>query len=1532
MQNFFKLFTISFLCFSSTIIGNFSIKHAYATDNIDLSSLYTSPLDTTDLLEANSFTIGSDGFTVNSTGSFTAYGSSELTKDIFSGGMLTLSSTSANSANLIIGTTSNTDSRETTGGVINSNIEVIGNADSSIYTNIKFESGTWTLASDNYIYLDGLYDTSSYTNTATIEIGNNSTLVVDSLHFGTPTENSTGLWINDGSVMFEGDYTGNNNYTSILQVNSDTTFTDASVFGLYEGSPLYLGDLASGSTLMINGTLTLDNLGTLESFGTLSANAIDIKGGLTLNRVSLETEGTIRVENDLVIGTAYGESGSIQADTLEISDGGLVADGATYITSKLDINSSTNSSKIEMGLNSSNEDYAISFGFDIDENVTGTIDVANGIDVYSGSINIMGGDWVMNFDNADASLILHGADTYTPTTDPTASSNTGGKLNILQGTSLDLSNVNLVTSDTGSVSLHGGTLSISESALGTYANNVWDTSSSTIADGSITGLPTSTSGAALSAMTLYAGTVNIVNGSSNFSSFAEYQNYLSGIADKITSALIAFDGQGVDFGSSIDTTLANLASGTNMPNTTVAAGGEFIGVATLAGLTGTTASTLTSSALVLTGNGLTDGLVLSADIDVKDSLLYMGTSDMTNPISVNSNITTSTSVEESTTTSGDDLASTTDDDEIMDTSDDDEITDPVDDTTSSSTEEETASTSVVTMAGSTSTMSGKVDLAGGSFNMLSTQANTLNASINLDNTASAYLISTGTNTINNTVNASGESNFIVLGTENVFNNAVNIENSNFIAIGLTGADEIDSDDVYALFESLQNSTKTLADKENTIIDALEDFELTELNGTNIFNSTFTTSTTEGDDGEAGRAVALLVGTSYLNNGLTMNGSGDIVAIIGEATISSITASSGSTIMVGSSAEIDSEAESDADYSGKLTAYNIDANGATFVFDPPITEVNDTSSASQGALFFVDNIDANLDINLNSIVSLGSADLERSKKYLDGYLSFVNTDATWQDESDSSSISNNLTSALIINTPQIMEADTSSLYIGTDSSAITANSGDIYLSNESLTIVNATNMTNSSALTSTGTSTFTAEQEAKLFIMGGIGGQDLSILNGFSVNLLSDDNATYAWLGNNIDTETALLSANASWNGTSYNITLEQVAAQSVFPTMQNGTASLIDAMVASIGIDTASTDASQRFISRAMSDIYIGQQNASQAVNVIEGATQMAAVAGVAKTAFDTSIAVQNILDSRLGIGQISTNLRTEDSTELWILPFYNNSNVDGMKADSYDNSYTTDLGGIVLGADYKINDMFRVGISGNFGSGSTSSDGDFSTTRNSLDFWGISAYGAIFYDNFSLSGDLGYLSTNNDLSQKLPSAMEMGNLSANVDSRVLTAGIRAEYLFETACLDIIPYAGIRYSDVKTSSYNVSTGSYSSLTPLTSSTVFSIASDSQSIWTMPLGVLFSKSFETEHGYQVRPQLDLGVIANFGDYKANTKVQLTGLTNAYTLETTNVDDFAFKGGLGLEIERNNFTFNLNYNLQKSSHTTDQSVYGTVQYRF
>lgn len=88
--------------------------------------------------------------------------------------------------------------------------------------------------------------------------------------------------------------------------------------------------------------------------------------------------------------------------------------------------------------------------------------------------------------------------------------------------------------------------------------------------------------------------------------------------------------------------------------------------------------------------------------------------------------------------------------------------------------------------------------------------------------------------------------------------------------------------------------------------------------------------------------------------------------------------------------------------------------------------------------------------------------------------------------------------------------------------------------------------------------------------------------------------------------------------------------------------------------------------------------------------------------------------------------------------------------------------------------------------------------------------------------------------------------------TNVWTIGVRGEaavQLYENSKL--IPYVGLNYVRLNTDDYTVSNGTH-------------VSSTHQSLWTVPVGLMFTGKTAAASGWTLQPLLDVAYVRSFGD--------------------------------------------------------------------
>ena len=637
-------------------------------------------------------------------------------------------------------------------------------------------------------------------------------------------------------------------------------------------------------------------------------------------------------------------------------------------------------------------------------------------------------------------------------------------------------------------------------------------------------------------------------------------------------------------------------------------------------------------------------------------------------------------------------------------------------------------------------------------------------------------------------------------------------------------------------------------------------------------------------------------------------SGGALNVSGAVDSSSVTASKGDIKVAGTLAADVLTTSSDVQINigdqgsaGRVVARQAQLQGGRVFLDPAWKGNDALADASHGVFTFVNNeIDGLLTAGQNSLLVLGDTDTGWA---LDA---FGRSSLQWGQ--------NGVTAALAIRKPQTLNGTLGAVMVdGTKTSAPVLTPNTATFADGSLLLVDGSGLNGAAALTSQG-GTLNVDAGAKLLI-DNITQGEYAITSGFSVSNVQ------GWNGDNLSTPDNLIGLVLGKDADgSMKVQATARRSSDVFRGL-----SLVNTMDAIWGKglnDTESGNMGIRFLSRAVNENHLPK---ADTVHTVDGAAQIAVAGGVQGMAVAAADAPVRAIQDHASLSHMTTTREgaiRKDGLNLWINALYGAEHARNLGAGSLDGGYNADFGGIVFGGDYAFGD-FRVGMALNAGSGTARSRGDFNATKNDFDFWGMNLYGSWSRDQFNIVGDLGYSANKNEVKQDLPTTMQLGQLRADVDTGVLTAGLRGEYRFETDWADVTPHVGVRY-------YNLRADGFTSR--IDDHDVFRVGRDTQEIWTFPIGVSFSRDFETSSGWKVKPRADLSVVPAAGDLKAKTKVRVPGVAASDTIKARIMDSVSLDGTLGLEVQKDNISFGLDYGIRASKHKVGHGVNVSFTYKF
>lgn len=633
------------------------------------------------------------------------------------------------------------------------------------------------------------------------------------------------------------------------------------------------------------------------------------------------------------------------------------------------------------------------------------------------------------------------------------------------------------------------------------------------------------------------------------------------------------------------------------------------------------------------------------------------------------------------------------------------------------------------------------------------------------------------------------------------------------------------------------------------------------------------------------------------------------------TVNNLTADNGGTVVLqGNGANTDAYA-----VTGTLTTGDAPNSGKVEVYNSVLT-VN-TLDMSKGGTLFVDPayVSAdNLQGTLNGSLYVG-----------DGSTVSINMEAATLREALTRAgipVGNNMTldrkSALALGAPVTLGTkgkivvdpgvDTTGAIGGAP--AIGGNSG-AYFGADSVLVAPASIMENgSAALTGDGsTSELKVENGASLIITDATGG-DYVVAQGFQSSTVN------GW--NDVSSSSFLQDAAIQPTTDGAVVSIAQKNAAEALPGISSGMAGLVESMYANGLNSVDAPNAGAKFVSRATDARF---STRPEAAKLLESAGQLSVLGGAPLAAFDAASVTSEAIHGRAGMGSPMSRMASMSSHSfgVWAMPMYRSTRLDGQKAGNFHYGVDSNLYGGSIGADMNSGN-FRYGLALSVGGGDTeSSGGDLRDTENDFDFWGVTAYAGWKHGNFSLTGELGYTSMDNDIDQDMPADLG-GKLHADVDADLYRAGLTAAYRIPTALVDITPSVGVRYNAYRQDAHAITNRD---------GDVFNVDSADMDTWSFPIMVNLSRDI-TAGGWVLQPSVNVGVIPVAGDKSLDTSVRLPGLIGVRNagLSGEVFDDTSLAAGAALNVAKDNISFGLDYGFQGSSDVKSHRVFGTFRYEF
>lgn len=647
------------------------------------------------------------------------------------------------------------------------------------------------------------------------------------------------------------------------------------------------------------------------------------------------------------------------------------------------------------------------------------------------------------------------------------------------------------------------------------------------------------------------------------------------------------------------------------------------------------------------------------------------------------------------------------------------------------------------------------------------------------------------------------------------------------------------------------------------------------------------------------------GAALKTDSLTVGSSGSTVKLSGTGALEaqSMTVSTG-TIEVTGTAKAGNLTVNDSNAiisvgtgnsAGSLVAGNADLNGAAVVLDP-VWQGNDTiGNASKAALAFTNNnVNGLMTVGRNSVLSLGTDDTGKAEQ------AFAESELTWG--------KTGVSAALYIDQAQKLQVQGGILLDGTKTAA-SAEANKASFADGSLLIVNGSGIGTSgtAALTGGSDSTLTVNQGAKLYLTSTNAGT-YTITKGFA-NTTIDGwswSADAAAVDVSVNKLSEIEKIEKNTVDGDFTVTVRQTDVQKKY----DGIAlpNILQAM------DQSRTEyAGIKYLTDLANDNKLDKEGFIAAVNSFaQGAENSGATRTGALAAMDLGTAAQEHLslakaaaEQSGGFGKAAVD--TADNGSIWAQYIHNKDKVDNMGGVSYDGQYN----GVIIGGDFADRGKYSSGMAFSYGSG----DSTGSASKNEFDFWGLSYYGGIQNGDTNLIFDVGYSKTSSDVK---------GVIKAEPDTQVISMGIKGEKLISNGHgTSYVPYAGLRYMNIDTDSYNGS---------IDGKTAAHYSTDKADLWLLPVGISISHESVTASGWKVRPTADIAYVWTLGDKNIAMDITVPGVNATDRLGYDIMDSGFFVGKLGLEAEKGDWTYGLGYACQKGSHAQNSKFMLNVTYSF
>ena len=274
-----------------------------------------------------------------------------------------------------------------------------------------------------------------------------------------------------------------------------------------------------------------------------------------------------------------------------------------------------------------------------------------------------------------------------------------------------------------------------------------------------------------------------------------------------------------------------------------------------------------------------------------------------------------------------------------------------------------------------------------------------------------------------------------------------------------------------------------------------------------------------------------------------------------------------------------------------------------------------------------------------------------------------------------------------------------------------------------------------------------------------------------------------------------------------------------------------------------------------------------------------------ADTVLAQTIADRTSVDQELAAG-----------TNLWV-------DVTGERyeADKLDNGgeFKSDMGYGAFGADFAVTQDITAGAAFQYGKGSLRSG--VSSIKNSIDSYGVTAYGAMKFGDAKVVAEASYIKNENDITSSQTA------LNQSVDSEIYSVGVRGQHRFTAGNFQFVPSVGVRVSRLNTDAMQVG--------------AVNIKKQEQTLVQVPIALRVNGFEQNVSGWSVAPSFKIAYVPTFGDKEISV----------FGADQTVIDTSPVQGDFGIRAQNGNLMVNANMMLGGGKDGTS-SVGGKVGLKY